>query len=391
MPRNIYQNAHPAALKEIASLVEATIAGERIKKEILLERLGTTDGVFAFANLTNVYLQKNYADSFATAIWPQISERSIVQDFRTISWLSFYVDTVSTEKAANKGTVRGNAGIYGGTLPEVAEGEKYQSFNLTQNLINGFAVKKYGAQIGFTWEAFVNDPYNTVRRIPSLMAKSAQNTLDDNATRALYVAANANTHLASAVTANGLPSITTDSALSYAALITAQLQLSLTKDTYGNYITFDQLALTIDPSMVPVAEWILKQSQLVSRVSTGTGINNYTETQSNYNLGNITIVPNRFLAYYSGNTTSWILSPLHGTGGVAETAVVTAFLAGEEAPEVRVSGLAGYTPNGSALPFTSGSFDTDVFDMRVRQVGGAGVVNKYPIIMSAGTGAINAS
>lgn len=389
MARNIYENAHPGALKEIKALVEGVIQGDRIKKEFLLERLGTTDGVFAFANLTNVYLQKNYADSFATAIWPQISERSIVNDFRTISWLSFYVDTVSTEKAANKGTARGNAGVYGGTLPEVAEGEKYQSFTLTQNLINGFSVKKFGAQIGFTWEAFVNDPYNTVRRIPSLMAKSAQNTLDDNATRALVVAAQSRPHLAAMPTQNGLPSINADSALSYAALIFAQLQLSLTKDSYGNYISFDQLALSIDYSMVPVAEWILKQSQLVSRVSTGSGINNYTETQSNYNLGNITLVPNRFMAYYTGNTTAWILSPLHGTGGVAEPAIVTAFLAGEEAPEVRVSGLAGYSPNGAALPFTSGSFDTDTFDMRVRQVGGAGAVNVYPLIYSAGTGAIN--
>lgn len=388
MGRNLYENAHPKALAEIKSLVEATIAGERIKKEVLLERLGTTDGVFAFANLTNVQLQKNYENSFATALWPKISEKSVVSDFRTISWLDFFPD-FSTFKASDKGVVR--PVVAGGVLPEVAEGEKYQSFNLTQNLITGFSVKKYGAQIGFSWEAFINDPYNIVARIPAIFTTAAQNVLDDNATRALAVAALANTHLVAQVAGNGLPSITADSALSYAALIIAQLQLSQSKDLHGNYIVVNEFALSVDPSLVPIAEWILKQTQLISRVTTGSGNNNFTETQSNYNLGNITIVPNRFLSFYTGNTTSWVLSPLQGNGAPAEPAVVTAFLAGEDQPEIRVSGLAGYTPNGAALPFTSGSYDTDTFDMRVRVVGGAGVVNKYPIIMSLGTGAINAS
>jgi hypothetical protein len=104
-------------------------------------------------------------------------------------------------------------------------------------------------------------------------------------------------------------------------------------------------------------------------------------------FGNIEIVENRFLPFYSGNATTWILSPSAGDNGGADAPILQAFLAGEEEPEIRVSGLAGYTPNGQALPFTSGSFDTDTFDLRLRAVGGAGIVNPLPLILSSGTNA----
>lgn len=384
MGRNLYANADPRALKEIKALVEATIQGDRIRKEVLLERLGTTDGVFAFANLTNVQLQKNYADT-KTAIWNRFSSRTTVSDFRTIQWLDFSDLDYSNMKAADKGVVRPP-----NVLPEVAEGEKYQSFTLSSTLVPGFSVKKYGGQIGFTWEAFINDPYNTVRRIPALFAKTAINVLDSNATRALVVAAQAQPHLAVTSAGNGLPAVTADSAFGLAPLIAALNQLHMKKDLHGNFISFDSLVLNIDPALRATVDWVFAQQTQTTRSATGSGTNNFTETTAALNnFGNIEIVENRFLSYYTGNQTAWILSPTAGDGGAGEDTVVTAFLAGEEAPEVRVSGLAGYTPNGNALPFTSGSFDTDTFDMRVRVVGGAGVVNALPILYSAGTGVLN--
>jgi hypothetical protein len=384
MGRNLYKNADPRALKEIATLVEATINGDRIRKEVLLERLGTTDGVFAFANLTNVQLQKNYRDT-KTAIWNRISTRTVVNDFRTVQWLDFGDLDYSLMKASDKGVARP-----ANVLPEVAEGEKYQSFKLSQSIVPGFSVKKYGGQIGFTWEAFVNDPYNTVRRIPQLFAKTAVNVLDSNATRALVVAAQAQPHLAATTAGNGLPAVTADSAFGLAPLIAALNQLRQKKDSHGNYITTGPLVLSIDPSLRATVDWVFAQQTQTTRSATGTGTNNYTETTAALNnFGNIEVVENRYLAYYTGNQTAWILSPAGGDNADAEDSIVTAFLAGEEEPEVRVTGLAGYTPNGNALPFTSGSFDNDTFDMRVRVVGGAGAVNALPIIYSAGTGALN--
>lgn len=376
MGRNLYAQAHPEALKEIKGLVEATIAGERVKKEILLERLGTTDGVFAFANLTNVQLQKNYADY--PSIWQRFATRTTVGDFRNINWVSFGED-FSNFKAADKGVPRAP-----GTLPKVAEGEKYQAFALTSSSL-GFAVEKFGAQIGFTWEAFINDPYNTVARIPGILTRTAADTLDANATRALAAAALSQPRLAAVAAGDGLEAVPVNGSLTFSALSRAIEQLKAKKDAYGNAVVTGKLILSVGPGLIAQAQRIIAQTSLRSRIATNG--NSFTETETLNLFGNVEVLENRFLPFFTGNATTWILSPAVGDDGGAEPAILQAFLAGEEEPEIRVSGLAGYTPNGNALPFTSGSFDTDTFDLRVRTVGGAGVVNAVPLIASAGTNA----
>lgn len=141
--------------------------------------------------------------------------------------------------------------------------------------------------------------------------------------------------------------------------------------------------LNVSPGLVKTAERILSWQSVTQQSGSATVFTNKTRTPS---FGAIEVVSNRFLSFFSGNQTTWVLSPAGGDT-VAEPAIVMAFLAGEEEPEIRVSGLAGYTPNGIALPFTSGSFDTDTFDLRVRVVGGAGAVNSNPLLLSNGTGA----
>jgi hypothetical protein len=371
MGRNLYANAHPGALKDIKDLVERTIQGDRIKKEVLLERLGTTDGVFAFASLTNVQLQKNYAAY--ESIWQKFATRTTVGDFRQINWINFGVD-FSNWKAADKGTTRApNA------LPKVAEGEKYQAFSLSSSTL-GFAVEKFGAQIGFTWEAFINDPFNTVARIPGILTRTAVDTLDANATKALYLAANAQPHLAASTN----PTVAVNASLSFEALEAAIAQLKSKKDAAGNPITVGNLVLNVGPGLTQTALKILSMSQVEVTTTNGSTATKIVRAPA---LGNIEVVENRFLPFYSGNATTWILSPAGGDGGSGDATILQAFLAGEEEPEVRVSGLAGYSPNGQALPYTSGSFDNDTFDLRVRVVGGAGVVNPLPLILSNGTNA----
>lgn len=377
MGRNLYANAHPVALKEMADLASAVIQGDRVKKEVFLERLGTPDGVFAFANLTNAQLQAEYART--ESIWQKFAARTVVQDFRNINWVSLDYN-FDNFKAADKGVARA-----GGALPKVAEGEKYQAFSLSSDT-QSFAVEKFGAQFGMTWEAFVNDPYNTVARIPVIFRNAAVDTLDANATRALFAAADGQPHQA-AMTAALSPTgvaVAADQVLNFHSLSAARAQLKAKKDRNGNPVTTGRLVLNVGPALVTVAESILAQNTYNIRSGTA---NNFTELSGAVALGDIEIVENKFLPFYSGNDTTWVLSPAAGDGGPVGPAVMSAFLAGEEEPEIRVSGLAGYTANGNALPFTSGSFDTDTFDMRVRVVNGAGSVNPLPIILSDGTAA----
>lgn len=377
MGRNLYANAHPLALKEMADLSDAVIQGDRIKKEVFLERLGTPDGVWAFANLTNAQLQAEAARG--PQIWQKWARRTVVQDFRAINWVSLDY-SLSNFKKEDKGVPR-----HPDALPKVAEGEKYQAFSLTSDTLQ-FAVEKFGAQFGLTWEAFVNDPYNVVARIPTIFRDAAADTLDANATRALFAAADAQPHLA-AMTAAASPTgvaIAADQVLNFHSLSASRAQLKGKKDQHGRSLPVGRMVLVVGPALSVVAESILAQSTYLSRTGTA---NNFTELSGNVSLGDIEVVENKFLPFFAGSETAWILAPAGGEGGAAGPTIISAFLAGEEQPEVRVSGLAGYTPNGNALPFTSGSFDTDTFDMRVRVVNGAGAVNPTSLIMSAGTAA----
>lgn len=375
MAKNFYANSHPGARREVKKLIEGVNEGDRIASVMLTERLGTTDGMFAFADITNAQLQRQYAE--AEPVWQKFAARHTVNDFRVVNWISFGED-LSNFKKEDKGVER-----VPGTLPKVAEGETYQAFNLTIERSLGFKPEKHGAQFGLTWEAFVNDPYNTVQRLPSILTNIALKTVDAKATGALVQAADAQPHLAAAPDTLTGAAVNADAALSYHSLHAAINQLRNKVDERGNQVTFEgSLILTVSPGLKSIADSILAQQFLVRREGTA---NNFTERTSAPTFGNIEVVENQYLQFFTGNTTSWILSPAGGGTALGDPAVVVVFLAGEENPEIRVSGLAGYTLNGSALPFTSGSFDTDTFDMRVRHITGAGSVNPLPLIMSDGT------
>lgn len=379
MAKNFYANSHPGARKEIKRLIEGVNAGDRLAAVMLTERMGTVDGMFAFADITNRVFQNRYAE--APAIWNKFASRSVVSDFREVQYYSFNED-LSTFKAADKGVVRAP-----GTLPKVAEGEKYQAFSLGVEQALGFKPEKHGAITGLTWEAFINDPWNTVPRIPSILTKIAMKTVDAKALGALVTAADAQPHLAAVTAANSPIGIATpvNAPLTFDSLSNAWAQLKGKKDSRGNSVTVESsYVLVVSPGLAPKAEQILAQNILVRR--TGVDANNFLETQTAPTFGSIEVVEAPLLPFFTGNETTWILAPAGGGTSLGDPAVLVTFLAGEETPEIRVSGLAGYTPNGNALPFTSGSFDTDTFDLRVRHVTGAGSVNPLPLLLSDGTG-----
>jgi len=379
MAKNFYANSHPGARAEVTRLIEGVNGGDRLAAVMLTERLGTVDGMFAFADITNRVFQDRYAE--APAVWTKFASRSVVSDFREVQYYSFNED-LSNFKPADKGVTRAP-----GTLPKVAEGEKYQAFALGIEQALGFKPEKHGAQIGLTWEAFVNDPWNTVPRIPGILTRIAMKTVDAKALGALYTAAFAQPKLAAFTTATSPIGIATpiNAPLTFDSLANAWAQLKNKKDVRGNAVSLESnYVLVVSPGLAPRAQQILAQNVLIRR--TGVDANNYLETTSVPTFGNIEIVEAPLLSFFAGNDTTWILAPAGGGTELGDPAVLVTFLAGEETPEIRVSGLAGYTPNGNALPFTSGSFDTDTFDLRVRHVTGAGSVNPLPLLLSSGTG-----
>jgi hypothetical protein len=383
MGRNIYSNANVAATKEIGRLIEGVAGGDRIASAYLIERLGTTDGVYAFANLANVSVQEWFQG--LTPIWDKFTTKTIVNDFRSVNWVDLTVDYSNFSKA-DKGVARTP-----NVIPKVAEGEKYENFSLSSQQL-AWGADKYGAQIGFTWEAFVNDPYNTVGAIPKVLANTAVNVHDSNATRALWNVGAADS--ASTLAAySAIPGHVTavNAHLSLDAIYAARQQLILRQDPSGNYPNADAtFVLNYSPAIAGVVANVFSQNTVVTTTvaapTPGAGVMaSGQRTFANVSLGDVLPVQNRYLGFFAGtNTNAWVLSVAPGTG---RPSILSAFLASEQEPEVRVSGLAGYTPSGSQLPFTSGSFDNDTFDLRVRVVGGAGGVNYASLGIVVSTGA----
>lgn len=390
MARNIYANANPVATAEVSRLIEGVSQGDHMAVAYLRERLGTSDGVFAFANLANVQVQAWFGN--APSIWQRFAGRAVVGDFRNINWVNLNLD-YSNFKGADKGLTRPP-----GVFPKVAEGETYQNFAMTSQAL-GWGVEKFGGKIGFTWEAFINDPYNIIPRMPQLLANSAVNLNDANATRALVNAGLSSVTLpaAAGTTGNAItvspilqaqsaiaPSTLINAPMSLAALAAAKAQLLNVKDANGNFVNAGKrLVLNYSPGLEALVDNIFS---ITSVRDTPVGAQSFERTPQ---LSDIDRVNNRYLAYFAtgnGDVNAWTLSV--APDGQNDP-VLVAFLAGEEVPEVRVSGLQGFTPSGGSLPFTAGSFDTDTFDLRVRMVGGAGTTAYGPlgVVYSKGTGA----
>jgi hypothetical protein len=179
--------------------------------------------------------------------------------------------------------------------------------------------------------------------------------------------------------------------LSLDAIYAARQQLILRQDPSGNYPNADAtFVLNYSPAIAGVVANVFSQNTVVTTTvaapTPGAGVMaSGQRTFANVSLGDVLPVQNRYLGFFaSSNTNAWVLSVAPGTG---RPSILSAFLASEQEPEVRVSGLAGYTPSGSQLPFTSGSFDNDTFDLRVRVVGGAGGVNYASLGIVVSTGA----
>jgi hypothetical protein len=104
--------------------------------------------------------------------------------------------------------------------------------------------------------------------------------------------------------------------------------------------------------------------------------------------GRFQVVVNPWLATIDESetaATTWYLVPAGGSDGTRQ-AIVTAFLAGEEVPDLRISGLQGQAIGGGSIDPYRGSFSHDDVQYRVRHILGAMGLNNAPVVVSLGTG-----
>ena len=279
--------------------------------------------------------------------WTKVSSRTTVNDFRPKKMVD----------------------LLGGrsTLTRVPEHSNYPEASQT-SAESEIKVEKYGEQYGYTFEARRNDRLNELQRIPSGFAAKARATED-----AATLAALANPLTGAPNTAFFKPA----NQNVYAGAFTADnVQAGLTalrtkRDADGNLLYPGELQVVVGPALAFTAQRIFGAQQI--RTTTG----------------GVEVVESNPLANQSYTVmdnlpgTAWFILP---RPSAPRPALFTAFLTGEEQPDLRVKKDQGARVDGGDVAVEEGSFDDDTIYWRVRHIVGGAPGDPKFTLASDGTG-----
>src|SRR5690554_4215602 len=258
-----------------------------------------------------------------------------------------------------------------------------------------FGINKYGGRYAFSFEAFLNDEYQVIQTLPGEMANSARDTEDVLTTGVLATEDGPNPAFFNtgwdfgprAPQGNIFPDnppLTMDT-LQEAVNLVAQR-------TLGNGtrpVRVRSFVLVVPPSLELTANTILAQANIIRRVPDGSG-GELETTMANPLRGRVRVVVNEWLPILDtsdNSATTWYLLPDGaGSAGNRRPAIITTFMSGREAPELRISGDTGRYIGGGEVPGTEGSFLNDDVQYRVRHITGAAGVDPSGTLVSDGSG-----
>lgn len=252
-------------------------------------------------------------------------------------------------------------------LSKVAEAAEYPARPLSEAEFE-FKVEKYGDRIPLTWEMLVNDELDAFTDLPSRLATAARETEDIVTARSLFNAAGTSVNTDFFKSGNG-------NAPGTAALTSENLEAALQgiatrTDSEGRPVVIASAALVVPPGLELTARRILNASEI--RRQSGTGSGSTITVEPNYMRGAVDLVVNPWFTYVAPTLDdTWFVLPAPSSG---RPALVTAFLRGNESPDLRVKADAGNRPGGGEVAAQDGSFDDDTVQYRVRHVTGSTTV-----------------
>lgn len=335
------------ATLEARQLFQSAMNGNLRARADLEEALSTSDFPILLNASYDFELQGEYAG--IAPIWQSFSRKLRVKNFRP----QRLVDIMGGR----------------GALDLVKQAAEYPA-RAADESEREFSVDKYGARFPLTWEMIKNDELNAFENFPNRLAVAAREMEDRLALYPLFNAAR--TDLSAFATARLASGVNT--ALSMAALNTGFAAISGRIDTAD-----DRPILTPNPIlMVPPA---LEQTarNIINTTEIRTGSNATADGQVRRITGNgltqtPTLVVNPWLPIVgrgvSAINTMWYLLPSPSES--TKPALGTAFMLGEETPDLRVKSEAGkrFGGGGDIAP-EEGSFDDDTVQYRVRHVLGS--------------------
>ncbi|MFC0673546.1 phage major capsid protein [Brachybacterium hainanense] len=326
------------AIGEAYNLFERAMNGDLRAKAEVRESLTTSD----FPILLGQGYQRKLLAQYATIdpVWAQYSMRSTVPNFKR----QRLVDILGGRRG----------------LTRIPEGTEYPARDLDENEYD-FSVAKYGDRFPLTWEMVINDELGAFRGLDQVLAADARYTEGTVTADALLNQDHTDLNTGFFGTVVNTP-LTADS------LQAAIEGLSSKRNAEGQTMVRPELRLVVAPGL----EFLAKQ--LVAAVEVRLTNGNRTTVMNNPLAGMVQVVvePNLLRNTNAKANTTWMLLP---APGAARPAIVTGFLAGHEAPDLRVKNDQGVRPGGGSIGASEGSFDDDTIQYRVRHVVGAATID----------------
>lgn len=318
------------------------------------------------------------------SVWQSFSSRVTVPDFRQ-QRLMQWVPDLSQLPEQNGGFPRNPM-----ALPRIPELTEYPTFSL-EEAEQRYAVNKYGMRFPFSWEVWRNDEFGVIQSLPGEMARTAIETEDILTTGVLATADGPNPDFFNEnwdfgpLVPNG--NILTDNPELSVEAVEAAIENIGLRRVNNRIVTVNSFVLVVPPSL----EFRARRIASTVEYTQVTGDPSDPEGQQRFvfpNLvsGRFTVVVNPWLSVVDtsdASATTWYLLPAGGSDGTRQ-AIITAFLAGEESPDLRISNIQGQQIGGGEVDPYRGSFTHDDVQFRVRHVLGAAGVDPAPVIVSRG-------
>ena len=362
--------SEPAYLSRLALFAEvfanAVTGGSHRDIYLLKEAMSTSDFPLLFGDVIDRSMLGKYREWAPT--WPAYAGRKEVRDFRDVKEFD----------------------VMGGEAPLgiVPQGDEYPERKLDESKIQ-WGVKKYGAAMPFLWEAFVNDDFDELSRVPERFARAARRTEDLFATElhvdangphaSLYTAGNKNIINA----ANGGAS--NNPVLSIAGLQDGYTVLAGQTDSDGQPILIEVVTLEVPPALQVTAENILNAIQL-ELIEAG-GVTNQKLIAQNWMKSKVQLVVNPYIPYVASTAngkTSWFL---HAAPSAGRPALRMGFLRGRAEPELFMKAPNAVRVGGGEVSPFDGSFENDGIAYKIRYVLGGSRIDPKMTVASNGSGA----
>lgn len=346
-------HAYKMATLEAQQLIDAVSRGKRPVYR-LLEAMSTD----LFPLLHADTLDRTMLGAYAAAptSWSRYIRRSKVNDFRKVKRFT-------------------NSGIRN-RLTVVAELAEHPERTTAEGSYE-FAVEKYEAGFGMSFESMINDDLGMFERLPQDLAQSAIDTEEYFAARLIADASGPNATYYNLANDNV--------AATNAPLTRANLQAALTRllkrtDERGNPITVTAVELVVGPGLLMTANDIINATNYVLRDGSG----NETHISGNGIAANLTVSVNyqlpAVMTTANADTSWWLFAAPSSPRPAAEIG----FLRGYEQPALyeRVSDMRRFGGGAEVM----WSFDQGDARRKVQHILGGTFVDPKMTIASKGDG-----